>query len=179
MTKVAILPVPKGDGVLYTAVSGDKHSQGATAGQALDALSAQLSPQQNGAVVVIQRFRPDEFFGAAQIERLTQLMALWRDARDGGRVLPAEQQAELEALVEAELRASGARAAYSLAAVNSVLASGWNRMGFTTASFAVRRRPLRPGCPGPCQRGSLRIGDPVRFAMPVPCPRLPRHRASG
>ena len=53
----------------------------------------------------------DAFFTAEQQERLQQLMSRWREARDSGNALPPEEQAELDGLVEAELRASAARAA--------------------------------------------------------------------
>jgi len=43
MTKIAILPIPTEQGVLfYRAIAGVKHAQGTTAGEALDALTAQL-----------------------------------------------------------------------------------------------------------------------------------------
>lgn len=38
-------------------------------------------------------------------------MSLWRTARDRGQTLPPEQQAELDSLVEAELRSATARTA--------------------------------------------------------------------
>jgi len=112
MTRVAILPVPteRGD-VSYRAVAGDKHSQGSTAGEALDALTPQLSIDEAGTLIIVQSLRPDRLFNAEQQQRLAQLMDQWRAARDrGGALLPTEQ-AELDALVEAELRAAGARAA--------------------------------------------------------------------
>lgn len=37
------------------------------------------------------------------------LMKKWRSARDQGEMLPAEQQEELEKLIEIELEASGKR----------------------------------------------------------------------
>jgi hypothetical protein len=44
MTKVAILPIPTAQGNLfYHAIAGTKHAEGQTAGEALDALTAQLS----------------------------------------------------------------------------------------------------------------------------------------
>lgn len=51
-----------------------------------------------------------EFFSAQQQQRLQELMARWREARDQGQSLPAIEQAELESLVEAELIAAGQRA---------------------------------------------------------------------
>lgn len=112
MTKVAILPIPteKG-GISFRAVAGDKRSQGATAGQALDALTAQLSEEESRTLVVVQSGRPDSFFGAVEQARLGELMARRRSAQDQGRALAIGEQTELETLVEAELRASAARAA--------------------------------------------------------------------
>jgi len=112
MTKVAILPVTTDQGrVSYRAIAGAKQSSGATAGEALDALTAQLSADETSTLVIVQSLRPDRFFSAAQQQRLDQLMARWRTARDQGALLPADEQAELEALVEAELLAATQRAA--------------------------------------------------------------------
>lgn len=51
------------------------------------------------------------FFTAEQQVRLSELMDLWRAARDRRQTLPPEQQAELDSLVEAELRAATERTA--------------------------------------------------------------------
>jgi hypothetical protein len=54
--------------------------------------------------------RPDEFFTADQIRRLTELMAKWRLARDhGGPWSDAEDQ-ELHALINDEILATIPRA---------------------------------------------------------------------
>jgi hypothetical protein len=112
MTRVAILPVPTEQGAIsYRAVAGDKHSRGNTAGEALDALTAQLSGDEAGSLVIVQNQRPDRFFDAGQQQRLAELMTRWRAALEQGTSLKAEEQTELHALVEAELRASAARAA--------------------------------------------------------------------
>jgi DNA-binding transcriptional regulator YbjK len=112
MAKVAILPIQtETGGVSYRAVAGDKQTHGKTAGEALDALTAQLSEEETGTLVIVQSLRPDRFFSVGQQKRLAELMERWRTARDRGETLPANQQAELEALVEAELRASADRAA--------------------------------------------------------------------
>jgi hypothetical protein len=112
MTTVAILPISDANGEKsYRAVAGDKSSVGKTAGQALDALTAQLEDTEFSALLVIQSFRPDSFFSAEQQERLSQLMDLWRLVRDQGQELPPQQQAELTNLVEAELKAATARTA--------------------------------------------------------------------
>ena len=112
MTKVAILPISTEQGALaYRAVAGEKHAQGKTAGEALDALTAQLSADEASTLIIVQQLRPDRFFTAAQQQRLEALMARWRTARDQGATLPANEQTELEALIDAELQASAARAA--------------------------------------------------------------------
>ncbi len=59
----------------------------------------------------MQHLRPDRFFTAEQQERLKELMARWRAARDAGMSLPSDEQAELDALVDAELHAATERAA--------------------------------------------------------------------
>ena len=112
MTTVAILPVSDANGEkLYRAVAGDKQSTGKTAGEALDALTAQLEGNELGTLLIIQNFRPDWFFSVEQQKRLSDLMNLWRTARDEGQTLPPEQQAELDNLVEAEFKAATARTA--------------------------------------------------------------------
>jgi hypothetical protein len=112
MTKVAILPVATTQGsISYDAVAGDKHSQGRTAGEALDALTAQLSIDEAGLLIIVQNLHPDHFFKADQQQRLAGLMERWRAARDRGAALPADEQSELERLVEVELRAAADRAA--------------------------------------------------------------------
>ena len=110
MATVSILPIsdPKGE-KSYRALAGDKHSEGKTAGQALDALTAQLGEIEFSAIVLIQSFQPDSFFGAKQQKRLSELMDLWRLTRDQGQELPTNQQQELDQLVEAELKAATAR----------------------------------------------------------------------
>jgi hypothetical protein len=112
MASVAIFSVgADGGDAFYHAVAGDKQSDGRTAGEALDALTAQLPMVEAATLVVIQNFKPDRFFNAAQQQRLESLMDQWRRARDAGTTLPPDLQAELEALVETETRASGNRMA--------------------------------------------------------------------
>ena len=112
MILVSILPVSTESGRKhFQAVAGAKQSKGHTAGEALDALTAQLSDEETGTLVILQSFKPDRFFNAAQQQRLTELMGHWRQARDRGESFPEEEQAELDALVEAELLTSADRAA--------------------------------------------------------------------
>jgi len=110
MITVAILPEPTGSGqIAYRAIAGDRQSLGKTAGEALDALTASLPNEEAGTLVVVQHQHPDQFFTAQQQARLEEIMTRWRTARDTGTALPAAEQAELEALVEAELRAAAER----------------------------------------------------------------------
>jgi hypothetical protein len=110
MVTIAILPEPPGSPRNYRAFAGSKQSVGRTAGEALDALTAQLDEGESGTLVVVQHFRPDRLFTALQQQRLEQLMGEWRAARAAGTALPAEEQAELEALVDLEVKASAERA---------------------------------------------------------------------
>ncbi|HWF19062.1 MAG TPA: hypothetical protein VG754_07330 [Verrucomicrobiae bacterium] len=112
MTKVSILPEPskKGD-MMYRAIAKGHQSVAKTAGAALDALTAQLPADDTVTMIVIQNQRADRFFTAQQQQRLAGLMEHWRAARDTGKGLSPAEQAELEALVDAELAASGERAA--------------------------------------------------------------------
>jgi hypothetical protein len=111
MTAITILPEKIGAGeTTYRAVAGKRESVGRSAGEALDALTSQLSEDEAGMLVVIQNLRPDAFFTAAQQQRLEELMSRWRIARDRGDSLAAEEQVELESLVDAELDAARRRA---------------------------------------------------------------------
>jgi len=112
MTTISIVPENTAAGHRsYRAVAGPIQSVGKTPGEALDALTAQLSETETNTLVVVQNRRPDQFFTAEQQQRMAELMQRWRAARDSGQTLPAEEQAELDALVEAELRGAAARAA--------------------------------------------------------------------
>lgn len=112
MTTIAIVPDdPQASPPQFRAVAGELQSVGATVGQALDALTAQLGGLDETTLVVVQPMRPDALFTAAQQQRLAELMTRWRAARDAGTALPRQEQAELDALVEAELRAAAARSA--------------------------------------------------------------------
>ena len=116
MTSVTVLPIPTAHGgVTYCAVSNGKRSQGATAGEALDALTAQMPDTEKSTLVIVQNRHPDQFFNAEQQHRLAELMARWRAYRDEGKPLPIEEEAELDALVDADLRGAAARAAAMVA----------------------------------------------------------------
>lgn len=94
MTTIMILPEEKN----YRALAGKKESVGRTAGEALDALTAQLDDEENGTLLVIQNRRSDKFFGASQQKRLIELMQ-----KRENQILSAREETELENLVEAEL----------------------------------------------------------------------------
>jgi hypothetical protein len=112
MTAIAIVPDSlAGPHPAYRAVAGSRHSVGRTPGEALDALAAQFGAEEAGTLIVVQHLRPDIFFTAEQRRRLDDLMANWRIARDAGTAFPAGDQAELDALIAAELDAATRRAA--------------------------------------------------------------------
>ncbi len=115
MTTVAILPITDANGeTFYCAIAGDTHSDGKTAGQALNALTAQLSTVDFTGFLILQSFQPDPFFTAEQQTRLAELMHQWRFARDHNQKLPPEEQSELDHLVELELQAATARTTASV-----------------------------------------------------------------
>ena len=120
MTKVSILPIANQSGELsYHAVADDKYANGRTAGEALDALTAQFGETETDTLVIVQSQKGDAFFSQAQKERLGELMALWRNARDSGETLPPAEQQELEQLIEAELQATSQRTAAILTELNT------------------------------------------------------------
>ena len=102
MTTITILPETEDS---YRALAGDKESTGRTAGEALDALTSQLSDDEGGTLVIVQNQRSDEFFNAAQQRRLAELARL----REAGRLSEGEE-GELEGLIEAELDGARRRA---------------------------------------------------------------------
>ena len=110
MATITILPETAGPSPSgYRAISNGKQSVGASVGQALDAISGQM-PAEETTLVVVQHRQPDQFFPAQQQRRLQELMTKWRATRDGGSAMIAEEQTELEALTDAEVRAAGLRA---------------------------------------------------------------------
>lgn len=86
----------------FRAVAGNRQSVGPTAGEALDALNAQLGKDESGSLVVIQQIQSDPFFSEAQYLRM-------RDLLDRNAPLTETEQAELEGLVKEELIASAKR----------------------------------------------------------------------
>lgn len=111
MTKVTILPISDARGdISYHAVAGEKRSEGHTAGEALDALTTQLSDDETGTLIILQNLKPDQYFSEVQRTRLTELMTRRRAARDKAHLLPQDEQTELDALMEAELQATETRA---------------------------------------------------------------------
>jgi hypothetical protein len=112
MTTIVLIPEnPPSSPPSFRAIAGEAQALGATAGQALDALTAQLGGPGETTLVVMQPMRPDAWFTAEQRQRLADLMARWRAARDAGAPFSPEEQGELDALVRAELRAAEQRSA--------------------------------------------------------------------
>jgi len=120
MTTVAIIP-ENGQiaATSYRAIAGKRFSVGRTAGEALDALTSQLEEGEKGTLIVVQHMHSDVWFNADQRQRLQDLMARWRAARDGHVSLSPQEQEELDLLVAAELQAANDRAAALVHEINS------------------------------------------------------------
>jgi hypothetical protein len=101
MTTITILPEEKN----FRAVAGKKESVGRTVGEAIDKLTEQLSEEEDGTLLVIQKHRADNFFGADAQKRLIELMT-----KKENQNLSAEEKTELERLIEAELNGAQRRA---------------------------------------------------------------------
>jgi hypothetical protein len=111
MTRVAVYHEPADpESMPYRTVSGRNQAMGRTAGEALDALAAQLPQEDADTLVIVRNMSPDRFFGAEQRRRLEELMALRREAIAGNSLLTAQEEAELEQLVDAQVRAATERA---------------------------------------------------------------------
>ena len=102
MTTITILPEKNNS---YRALAGEKESTGRTAGEALDAITSQLAEEESGTLVIVQNRKADQFFNAAQQERLIALMQLHKAG-----TLSTEEEAELESLVKDELDGARRRA---------------------------------------------------------------------
>jgi hypothetical protein len=112
MTKVALFREDAGaEEAAFRAMAVRKQAMGRTAGEALDALTAQLPSEEGDTLIIVRRLGPDRLFTAKQRQRLEQLMASWRLSRETGDSLPVAEQSELEQLIDAELRAATERAA--------------------------------------------------------------------
>ncbi len=83
----------------FRAVAGRRQSVGRTAGEALDALLAQEGDSIESAAILIQRFIPDSYFTQAQYDRMRALL-------DRRASLQADENDELDALIDAELDAT-------------------------------------------------------------------------
>jgi hypothetical protein len=116
MTTIAVVPNAGGEAG-YRAIADGVEATGDTPGRALDALAECTGPPTGTTLVIVQPAAADEFFTADQQRRLGELMTRWRQARDTGTPFPASEQAELDSLVAAELRAATSRAAALLRAV--------------------------------------------------------------
>jgi hypothetical protein len=109
MTSIAIVRNDSVDSEpRFSAVNntGTVQSVGKSVGEAIDALTSQLSSEEANGMVIVVQSRGDEFFTETQIDRLHELMERSRLS-----ALSSGEQDELEALVNAELMASGRRTA--------------------------------------------------------------------
>lgn len=108
MTTVTILhKKSQGDEETYWAVAPKEKLQtvGRSAGEALDALNAQMISTETGSFIIVQREQSDIYFTEKQLHRLQELIAL--SATEAG--LTSEEEAERDSLIEAEFMASAQR----------------------------------------------------------------------
>ncbi len=110
MPTISVLPDDPTTPTHFRAMSGGKQFVAPTVGDAVGGLSAELGPPTETTLVVVQPMTPDRLFTAAQQQRLADLMAAWRTARDAGGTLPPADQHEFETLVRAEVVAATERA---------------------------------------------------------------------
>jgi hypothetical protein len=111
MTRVAVFHDPAdAESMPYRAVSGRNQAMGRTAGEALDALASRLPRDDADTFVIVRSMSPDRFFSTEQRRRLETLMTLRHEAIAGNASLSAQEEAELEQLVDAEVRAATERA---------------------------------------------------------------------
>jgi hypothetical protein len=112
MTRVAVYhEAVDPERMAYRAVSRGSSAAGRTAGEALDALASQLAPEETETLVIVRSMSPDRFFSVPERRRLEDLMRLRREVSDQNSTLGVEEQAELERLADAEVKATTARAA--------------------------------------------------------------------
>lgn len=109
MTSIAIVREEmRNDGEpRFSAVTntGTVQSTGKTVGEAIDALMAKLPATEAGDLAIVVQTRGDEFFSAAQISRLQDLMEKGKSGE-----FESGEHEELKSLINAELIASGKRA---------------------------------------------------------------------
>jgi hypothetical protein len=62
MTTISIIPENQAAGeIIWRAMAGDKESVGKTAGEALDALTAQLDWEATGTLIIVRQMGPGYF----------------------------------------------------------------------------------------------------------------------
>ena len=111
MTKVAVYREPADpEAMPYRAVACGIQAKGRTAGEALDALASQLPGEGTDTLVIVRNMGADRFFSDEQRRRLEDLMSRRSETAAKNTVLKAEDQHELEDLVDAEVQAATARA---------------------------------------------------------------------
>jgi hypothetical protein len=114
MTTIEIISEVSAEQTVYRAMCGAQQATGVTPGEALDLLEDKLATQELGdngnTVIIIQRFRPDNFFITEQQLRLRELMDRFHEATDKGEEFDSAKKQELETLVDAELQAAIERA---------------------------------------------------------------------
>lgn len=114
MKTIEIVSQTSSKQTVYRAICKGQQATGVTPGEALDLLEQKLALQghaENGnTLIILQRFRPDNFFTAEKQLRLRELMDQFHHANDVGNQLVLAEKQELETLVDAEWNAAIERA---------------------------------------------------------------------
>lgn len=105
------MPEPgEGGTTWYRAIAGKRQCVGKTAGEALDAISAQLPAEKEAPWSSCRTFSQTRFSRKSSVRVSKSLWSRWRTARGAGAALPPVEQAELDNLVQEEIAAAGQRA---------------------------------------------------------------------
>lgn len=96
----------------FRAVRGSHVTTGSSIGNAIDEMAKETGFDRELSVVIVNPMQPDQFFSAAQRDRLSDLMAQWRTARDHHQPFAVELKRDLDELIKTELVATMERAKY-------------------------------------------------------------------
>jgi hypothetical protein len=94
----------------YRAVAGKIQAMGRTAGEAIDALTARMEPENAQTLVIVRNLSGDRYFTDEQRQRMERLISQHKRSLEGHAAWTRDDEAELIRLVDAELKAATERA---------------------------------------------------------------------
>lgn len=114
MKTIEIVSETSSKQTVYRAFCGEQQATGITPGEALDLLeqnpASQGHEENSNTLIIVQRFRADNFFTAEKQLQMRELMDRFHHANDAGNQLVLAEKQELETLVDAEWNAAIERA---------------------------------------------------------------------